>query len=437
MVTNAKRDTGMKRRAYLAGAAASATLGIAGCVGGGSGSDSGELEVLHGWTGGDGADAVDALTSAFEEAHSDVETNFQPVGGDGNVELNTKILQRLVNSNPMSSFANWPGNNLERYSGSLMDLEEDVWEAEGYKETMQDRVVDICTFNDKMPAVPIGSHRMNNLFYNTAAFDEAGIDAESLNSVPDFLDALETIDSETDYIPFAHGMRAPFLGLQTWAQILTSQSGVDAYTDFINGDGDKDAMIEALETLQEIQENYINTDASSIGYTTAAQKIIGDEEEPSEAACIHGGNWLYGMFRSDDEFNYGEEWDWVPFPGTEGIYFYHVDAFVTPADNPSREQTITWQKFVGTKEAQIAFNNLKGSVPLRTDIDPAELSDFLAMNYEHLTDSEAYPPTIAHGLAVEPEAMNDCKSAIGNNFSGPYDAEAAADGLLEAVSGNE
>lgn len=428
MVDNDNAVGRINRRTYLTGIAASGALGLAGCMGGGS-SDSGELEVLHGWTGGDGAAAVEELTSTFKDANPDMETNFQAVGGDGNVELNTTVLRRLTNANQMSSFANWPGKNLERYRGSLMDLEEDVWEDAGLKESMQDRVVEICRFDDQMPAVPIGSHRMNNLFFNTAAFDEAGIDAESLESVSDLMDALETIDAETDYIPFAHGMRAPFLGLQTWAQILTSDHGVDAYTNFINGDGDRDAMIDALESLQEIQENYINEDASSIGYTEAAQKLIADE-----AACMHGGNWLYGMFRNDDEFNFGEEWDWVPFPGTEGLYFYHVDAFVMPADNPSREQTIAWGKFVGSKEAQIGFNNLKGSVPLRTDIDPSELTDFLAMTYEDLTSSEAYPPTIAHGLAVNPEAMNACKSAIGNNFMGPYDAEAAADGLLNAVS---
>ncbi|CQH63194.1 ABC-type transport system periplasmic substrate-binding protein (probable substrate sugar) (plasmid) [Halobacterium hubeiense] len=438
MVDNDKHGDGIDRRTYLGGLAAAAAAGTAGCLGGGGddsdgggggGGSSQALEVLHGWTGGDGSDAVDALTEAFNEAYPDLDSNIKAVGGQGNVELNTTVLRRLTNANPMGSFANWPGKNLERYRGSLMD-HEDVWEEAGYKESMQDRVVELCTFNDKMPAVPIGSHRMNNLFYNTAAFEEAGIDPANLESVPDFVDALETIGSETDYTPFAHGMQAPFLGLQTWAQILTSQSGVEAYENFIAGDGDRAAVIDALETLQEIQENYITEDASSIGYTQAAQKLIADE-----AACIHGGNWLYGMFRADDEFNFGEEWDWVPFPGTEGLYFYHVDAFVTPSNNPTPEKTRTWQEFVGTKEAQIAFNNLKGSVPLRTDIDPSELSDFLAMTYEDLTSSDAYPPTIAHGLAVEPEAMNACKSAIGNNFMGPYDAEAAADGLLEAVSG--
>ncbi|QRV17907.1 carbohydrate ABC transporter substrate-binding protein (plasmid) [Haloterrigena salifodinae] len=426
MVKNNKLTNGLDRRTYLGGIAAGAVAGLAGCTD----SEDDGLEVLHGWTGGDGAAAIETLIEAFKEEHSDIDGTFEPVGGDGNVELNTAVLQRLTNENPMSSFANWPGNNLKRYEGVLMDLEEDVWEAEGLKENMQERAVELCTYNDKMPAVPIGSHRMNNLFYNTAAFDEAGIDAESLESMSDLMDALETIDQDTDYIPFAHGMRSAFLGLQTWVQILSSQSGVDSYTDFIEGNGDRDAVVDALETLQEIQENYISDDASSIGYTQAAQKLIA-----GEAACIHGGNWQYGMYRSDDyDFEFGEDWDWIPFPGTEGTYFYHLDSFVVPDDNPSSEETIEWQKFIGTAEAQVEFNNLKGSVPLRTDIEPDELTDFLAITYEDLLNSEEYPPTLAHGLAVEPKQQNDCEGAIGDHFMDPYDADAAADALLDAVS---
>lgn len=422
--SNISRGTG--RRAYLGTIATGTAFALAGCMGS-VGSD--ELEVIHGWTGGDGEAAINALTEAFEENHSDIETNFEASGGEGNAQVNSVVQRRLTNSNPMSSFANWPGANLENYENGLMDIEEDVWDAEGFKDTMQERVIDLCTYNDQMVAVPIGSHRMNNLFYNTAAFDEAGVDAEELGSVSDLIDALGTIDEETDYTPFAHGMDAGFLGLQTFAQILTSQSGVDAYTDFIDGNGDRDAMLEALESLQEIRENYITDDASSIGYTEAAQYLISDD-----AACMHGGNWMYGMFREDDEFNFGEEWDWVPFPGTEGIYFYHVDAFIAVGDNPTPEDTVAWQQFVGSQEAQIAFNELKGSVPLRNDIDSGELPEFLALNYEDLLESTDFPPTIAHGLAVGPEAKNDCEGVIANEFSDPFNPEATVDGLLDAVS---
>ncbi|RDI70014.1 ABC transporter substrate-binding protein [Halopelagius longus] len=442
-----KHDAGPEtdRRTYIAALGTGLAAGLAGCAGGNGGGEGGTtngsggggsgewnetLEVLHGWSGGDGEAAVSALIEAFNEEYPDMETNFQAVGASANVNLNATILRRMVNNNPMSSFANWPGNNLERYRGHLMDLEKDVWEAEGYKDVMQDRAVELCTFNDKMPTVPLGSHRMNNLFYNIKVFEDAGVDPKSLDSMDALLSALKTIQEETDVTPMGQAMKAPWTVLQLWAQVLMSQSGVDAYTKFIEGNGDKQKIVEALKTVKDIQQNYITSDASSVSFTDVGGKMIN-----GEVACMHQGNWLAGQFRSNDSFNYQEHWGWIPFPGTEGVYCYHLDSIVAPMNNPSKEETIAWEKFVGTKKAQIAFNNLKGSVPLRTDIDPSELSDFIAMTYKDLTSSEKYPPTIAHGLAVPPEQMGNCKTAMSEHMMGPYDVNAAADALLKAVSG--
>ncbi|MDS0223176.1 ABC transporter substrate-binding protein [Haloarcula sp. S1AR25-5A] len=456
MTDNDRPDVNTDRRKYMAALGAGVAAGVAGCSGDGgdgSGGDGGStsgdggdggstssdgssgsqwsntLEVLHGWAGGDGEAAINALIEVFQEEYPDMETNFQAVGASANVNLNATILRRMVNGNPMSSFANWPGNNLERYRGNLKDLEADVWDAEGYKDVMQSRAVDLCTFNDQMPAVPLGSHRMNNLFYNISAFEDAGVDPESLDGMDALMDALDTIQSETDITPMGQAMVAPWTVLQLWVQVLQSEAGVEAYTDWIEGNGDRDAVVNALEYVQEIQENYITSDASTSSFTDMGGKMIA-----GDVACMHQGNWLAGQFRVDDSFNFEEHWDWVAFPGTEGTYTYHLDAIVAPANNPSEEETIAWQKFVGTKDAQIAFNNLKGSVPLRTDIDPSELGDFIGMTYEDLTSSEAYPPTLAHGLAVTPEQLGECKTAISENMMGPYDVEAAADALMSTVS---
>lgn len=450
----------LDRRQYVKGLGAVGAAGMAGAAGctGGGGGDGGDgsdgdggdgsggdgsggdgggdsgwdqtLEVLHGWAGGDGELAINALIEAFQEEYPEMDTNFQAVGASANVNLNATILRRMRNNNPMSSFANWPGLNLERYRDHLMDLEADVWDAEGYKDVMQGRAVELCTFNGQMPAVPLGSHRMNNLFYNISAFEEAGIDAESLDGMPALMDALDTLSTETDIAPMGQAMVAPWTVLQLWAQVLQSEAGVDAYMDFIEGNGDRAAMIDSLELVQEIQENYIQGGASSQSFTDVGGMMIN-----GEVACMHQGNWLAGQFRGDDAFNYQEHWDWVPFPGTEGTYGYHIDAFVAPANNPTRDETIAFQKFVGTKTAQIEFNNFKGSVPLRTDIDPNELEPFIGLTYEDLTSSDRYPPTIAHGLAVEPEQLGDCRTAMSDNMMGPYDLEAAADALLDAVSG--
>ena len=459
MTDNDRLDVSTDRRKYMAALGAGIAAGVAGCSGdggdgssgdggstGGDGGDGGDggstsgdgssgsqwsntLEVLHGWAGGDGEAAINALIEVFQEEYPEMDTNFQAVGASANVNLNATILRRMVNGNPMSSFANWPGNNLERYRDNLKDLEADVWDAEGYKDVMQSRAVELCTFNDKMPAVPLGSHRMNNLFYNISAFEDAGVDPESLDGMDALIDALDTIDQETDIVPMGQAMVAPWTVLQLWVQVLQSQAGVDAYLDFIEGNGDRQAIVDSLELVKEIQQNYITNDASTSSFTDMGGKMIA-----GEVACMHQGNWLAGQFRVDDSFNFEEHWDWIPFPGTEGTYTYHIDAIVAPANNPSEKETIAWQKFVGTKEAQIAFNNLKGSVPLRTDIDPSELGDFIGLTYEDLTSSESYPPTLAHGLAVTPEQMGSCKTAMSENMMGPYDVEAAADGLLNAVS---
>lgn len=408
------------------------TAGLAGCLDDGGSSDSDgkkSLEVIHGWVGGDGAAAIKALESAFAEEHSDVSKKFEGIGASANVSLNTTVTNRLKANDPMSSFSNWPGNNLERYKGSLMSVEKSVWDEGGLKEKIHKATVEQHRFNGKMPGVPIGSHRMNNLFYNVHVFKKAGVDATSLDSVEKLISAFETIKQKTDATPMAQAMKAPWTNLQLFAQILTSQSGVSAYTDFIEGNPDGKAIRSALKAEMKILKNHINSDASSVNFTTANQKVI-----KGDAGSIHQGNWVYGMYRGDSKFKYKKDWNWVPFPGTEGIYFFHLDSFIAPEDNPSPELTKQWLKFVGSKKAQITFNNKKGSVPVRTDIDSSKLTPFLQRTYKDLQSAKKLPPTIAHGLAVTPKTLGKCKDAFGQNFMDPYDVEATAKELEAAVS---
>lgn len=433
MSTNIDHIDDPDRRRYLktlAALGAVGTTGIAGCLDEGSGSDDGEtVEIVHGWNSGDGQAALEALQATFEEEHSDVSTEFNGVGGDANTELNTVIANRLQNNDLMGSFANWPGKHLQRYEGTLMDVEGDVWEEDGLKDTIHEASVEQCTFNDKMPAVPIGSHRLNNLFYNVHVFEEAGVDPESLDSVDALITALETINQNTDAAPMSQAMSGPWTNLQLFAQILTSQSGVEAYTNFIEGNPDGDAVRSALEATKTIFENHINGDASTLGMTEANDKVIN-----GSAGCVHQGNWLYGMYRSSDQVEYQTDWDWIPFPGTDGLYFYHLDSFVAPTDNPTPDLTKQWLRFVGSKSAQITFTEKKGSVPLRTDVDANQLPEYLQQMYEDLLSAEELPPTIAHGLAVTPQTLTACEEAFRVNFMGPFDVEATASDLESAVS---
>jgi len=445
---------GISRRTMIGSTAAGAAIALAGCSGdggdggsdgedggsdGGDGSSDGsdggsdggssaELEVLHGWTGGDGATAAEALEEAFNEAHPDVNLNFNPIGGGGNQNLDAVVANRLQNNNPPGAFANWPGKNLQRYEGVLGEVG-DVWDENNFQDVMVQEAVDLHQYNGAFRAVPLGSHRLNCLFYNTSVVEEAGVDPSSLTSVSALIDALETISSETDKIPMTQGMSGTWTTTQLWASTMLGKEGYDAYMNFIEGNPDRAAVKSAFESVGTILENYINDDAASIGLTESNQNII-----QGNAAFIHQGNWAAGAFRNAEDFAYDEDWGFKTYPGSEGTYMLHFDSFLYPSGNPTPELSKTFLSFVGSQEAQVAFNQYKGSIPTRTDVDMSAFGPYLQETAEDFADADQRPPTIQHGLAVSSEKMTSLNDVISSEFSGPYNVEAATDGFVDAVS---
>jgi len=416
---------------------ATGLAGLAGCLGdsgdegdgGGDedGSTGAPLEVLHGWTGGDGATAAESLVSAFEDQHPDIESDFKPIGGGGNENLNTVVAGRLSDNDPPSSFANWPGKNLIKYEGALGDVG-DVWEEEGFEDSHVQEAVDLHQQDGTFQAVPLGSHRLNELFYNANVLDDAGVDPGSLTSISDLVDALDQVEQNTDAIPMTHAMKGAWTTLQLFPQVMLGQEGFDAYSSFIDGMGSEDAVRSTFETMTTLLENYISDDAASIGLTESNQNIIS-----GEAAFIHQGNWAAGAYRNAEDFEYGSDWGATTFPGTEGMYTLHFDSFLYPSDNPSPENTKEWLTFVGSQEAQIAFNQYKGSIPTRTDVDASEFGPYLQDTIDDFAQADERPPTLAHGLAVTAEKMTALTNVVTSDFSGPFDVDSATQGFMDAV----
>lgn len=442
----------LSRRNIITGIGAGMAGGLAGCSGdGGSSTDTptantGDedtetegnttptptpfpLEVLHGWTGGDGKDAIEALTTGFEEEYPEVETKWKPIGSTANIGLNTLINQRFSNQDPPSSFANWPGKNLTKFTadGLLGDITESVWSHNDMESGFLEEAKELSKFDGNYVAVPIGSHRLNNIFYNVSVVEEAGVDPESISDPQELVDAMKAVEENTDAAGMSQAMTASNTVLQLWGATFLGSQGYQPYMDLIDGNGDKSAVADALEIVKDYAQ-YFNDDADSTNPPGANEKIMN-----GEAAFLHQGNWMAGGYRAND-LTYNEDWGWIAFPGTSNMYTLHFDAFIYPSENPSPQKSEKWLRYVGSKEAQVEFNKRKGSIPARTDVDKEEFGPYLQQTIEDFASVEHKPPTIAHGLAVSPNKLTKLRGVLNDNFMGPYNVDDAAQGIIDILS---
>jgi glucose/mannose transport system substrate-binding protein len=442
-------DDRLTRRHYVAGIGTVGAIGLAGCAGdggssdggsdsdesgdegssdGGSGEETSELEIVHWWTAGGEKDAYNALLDGFREAQPDIEIVDNPAPGGAGSAIDTVIQNRVIDGNPPSTFQIWPGQALTPYTdeGLLEPIGDSVWDEE-MRDAYLDGVLDLAQPAGDLVAVPINIHRLNNLFYNVSVLDDAGVDPTAIADPQGLLDAMETVAAETDATPMAHQTQAPWSSLQLWESIFIGQQNVEEYQTLLGGDvaSMEDAVRSALDTLASYAD-YYPEDAGSISWDQGNNDVIA-----GDAAFLHQGDWAAGQYGSAEDFAFGDDWDMVAFPGTEGVYHSVIDSFVFPTNNPSPEATEAFLNYAGTVDAQERFNPVKGSIPPRTDVPMDEFGDFLTRQFEDFQNSDAQPPTIAHGTGVAP-AIQSSLSEVFANFNGSLDVDQAYEGIRDA-----
>ncbi|WP_435347532.1 ABC transporter substrate-binding protein [Haloarchaeobius sp. HRN-SO-5] len=433
-MTGHESESSVSRRTVLKTTGAASAAGIAGLSGclsgltGGSG-ETEPLQLLHAWSSGDGAEAISSLFEGFKEQYPDVELNKDSIEGAATQNLNNVVDERIRNGNPPSTWQNWPGQALTPYveGDALDDITESVWSENDMQSAYREGPKKQAKGGtDHFVSVPVNIHRINNLFYNTAVVEEAGVDPTSLSTPQDVLGAFETVAGNTDAVPFAHQTNGGWSTVQLWATVLLADGGYEAYQNFIEGNPDRAAVKSALDIVADYSNHY-PSNSSNIAFTDANNMVMN-----GEAAFIHQGDWAAGAYRGTDGFEYGSDWSYVPFPGSEHSYQLNMDSFPYAANNPSPEATKQFLRYCGSKDAQIRFNEAKGSIPPRGDVDPSNFPQFQQDQMDDFGSVDHQPPSIQHGLALPPEQRTAVVEAIGA-FIGTYDSDATADELVSAV----
>lgn len=150
-----------------------------------------------------------------------------------------------------------------------------------------------------------------------------------------------------------------------------------------------------------------------------------------DAPFFYQDDWSVGPYGRANSFTYGEDWDVLPFPGTEDVYEMVLDGFLTAGTaNPAVAECLG---YFGSREAIQTFNRIRGGVPTRADVDRSTLHPFFREQTDSFGRWQCVAASLAHGADVDAGTLIDYKLAMAE-FVSTWDIEATMSAFVDALS---
>jgi len=204
--------------------------------------------------------------------------------------------------------------------------------------------------------------------------------------------------------------------------VVGTKSWMGLFTGAMQWDDPK--VKEAIKVFGKMQD-YVNPDHAALSWDQAIQALI-----EGKVAFSSMGDWADGEFL---KANLKEKVDfgWLCHPGTDGVFIVIADGFTLAKNAPHKEAALAWLKSIGSKEAQEAFNPIKGSIPARTDVDRSKFDAY----HQWSMDSFAKDKPVAscvHGEAA-PAAFQQALNDAVTIFLVDKDVDRFANALVRAA----
>ncbi len=388
-----------------------------------------EVEVLHWWTSGGEAAALNVLREDL--AGGGIGWTDMPVAGGGGSDAMTVLRARVTAGDPptavqMLGFAiqDWAAE------GALANL--DALAAEqNWAEVVPAALQAFSTYDGHWVAAPVNVHSTNWVWANTALMAELGITQPT--TWDEFVAAMQTAQ-DAGYTALAHGGQA-WQDATIFDSMVMGVGGPEFYqAAFIDLDPEAlggAQMVEAFDRMTTLR-GFVDDNFSGRDWNLASAMVIN-----GEALFQIMGDWAKGEFVNAGQ-TAGVEFQCFRVPGTEGNVMFNSDQFAmfNVADETDQASQLAMASAVMSPEFQIAFNIVKGSAPARTDIDP---SSFDACGQQAIADLAAAGEagtlfgSMAHGHANPPSVQNAMYDVITAHFNGEYDSATAAAEMVTAV----
>jgi len=391
-------------------------------------SAAGEVEVLHWWTSGGEAAALNVLKDDLSS--KGVSWADMPVAGGGGESAMTVLRARVTSNNPPTA-AQMLGYDILDWGkqGAAADLNA-VAAKEGWDAVVPAALQNFAKHDGKWISAPVNVHSTNWVWANKAIFDELGLSAPI--NFDELVATLEAI-KKAGYTPLAHGGQA-WQEATIFDSVVLATGGVGFYRKALV-DLDADALgSDTMKTVFDrmaILRSYVDDNFSGRDWNLASAMVI-----EKKAGMQIMGDWAKGEFLNAGQ-KPGDDFMCFRFPGTSGAVTFNSDQFMMfKVGSDRRDAQNQLASSIMAPSFQSAFNVVKGSVPARTDVSDADFDACGKKGMRDLASANANNTllgSLAHGHAAPASVKNAMYDVITAHFNGEYSSADAVSELVAAV----
>ncbi|CAN7383270.1 ABC transporter substrate-binding protein [Pararhizobium sp. LjRoot238] len=385
------------------------------------------VEVLHWWTSGGEAAALDVLKKDLEA--KGISWTDMPVAGGGGTEAMTVLRARVTSGNAPTAVQMLGFDILDwAKEGALGNLDE-VAAQESWDKVVPTALQQFSKYDGHWIAAPVNVHSTNWVWINKAALDKAG--GKEPQNWDELIALLDNFKAQ-GITPVAHGGQ-PWQDATIFDAVVLSL-GDDFYKQaFIDLDpaalgGDK--MKEAFDRMTKLR-SYVDDNFSGRDWNLASSMVI-----EGKAGLQFMGDWAKGEFVKAKKVP-GTDFVCMRFPGTQGSVTFNSDQFAMfkVAEDKVPAQ-LKMASAIESPTFQSAFNVVKGSVPARTDVPDTDFDACGKKGIKDLAEANASGKlmgSMAHGHANPASVKNAIYDVVTRQFNGELSSEDAVKELAAAV----
>ncbi|MCX9134496.1 ABC transporter substrate-binding protein [Aeromonas veronii] len=376
---------------------------------------SSQVEVLHWWTSGGEAKAVEVLKSEWTKQGN--QWNDFAVQGGGGKSAMTVLKSRALAANPPEA-AHLKGYELKEWAGLgfLRDLSP-MAEHLGWYSQMPPMVRATLSQNGALMAVPTGIHRVNWLWLNRKIFER-----NKLTPPTDWAQFVTVADQlkKRGITPLAIG-NEPWQLAVLFETVALGEGGKEFYRKaFLEQDSATltgPDMVRVLTRFQQLRA-YVPQKYAGLKWHQATNLL-----ESGGAAMQVMGDWVKGEL-SAGNYRPGEDIACLPSPGSAGLFSYNLDsiAMFKQRDPAQLQAQGDLAQLLMTPQFQEEFNRVKGSIPALTNPDMSKFDRCAVRSYQDFLLAEKQDnllPSMAEGMATPTNMRQAILDVLSNFFNDP------------------